>query len=130
LGAAEGLAHKRRQTQQEQKDATYLEEEIAAMLQVANSAEEALIRFLLGTGFRIGETAVAERTDVDWEDKTISVRFKLKFGFKPKDYEERSIVVSDTLLAWAVYCPLSNSRTLSCPASTGENPTQIKVDHR
>jgi integrase len=80
------------------KYATYLEEEIAAMLQVANGTEEALIRFLLGTGFRIGETAVAEWTDVDWEDKTISVRFKPKFGFKPKDYEERSIVVSDTLL--------------------------------
>jgi len=30
---------------------------------------------------------------VDWEDKTIAVRFKPKFGFKPKDYEERSIVV-------------------------------------
>jgi integrase/recombinase XerD len=81
------------------KYATYLEEEIAAMLQVANDTEEALIRFLLGTGFRIGETAVAEWMDVDWEDKTISVRFKPKFGFKPKDYEERSIVVSDTLLA-------------------------------
>jgi site-specific recombinase XerD len=77
---------------------TYLEEEVAAMLQAANGTEEALIRFLLGTGFRIGETAVAEWMDVDWEDKTISVRFKPKFGFKPKDYEERSIVVSDTLL--------------------------------
>jgi integrase len=81
------------------KYATYLEEEIAATLQVANGTEEALIRFLLGTGFRIGETAVAEWMDVDWKDKTISVRFKPKFGFKPKDYEERSIVVSDTLLA-------------------------------
>jgi integrase len=81
------------------KYATYLEEEIAVMLQVANGTEEALIRFLLGTGFRIGETAGAEWMDVDGEDKTISVRFKPKFGFKPKDYEERSIVVSDTLLA-------------------------------
>src|SRR5260370_38028485 len=78
---------------------TYLEEEVAAMLQAANGTEEALIRFLLGTGFRIGETAVAEWMDVDWEDKTISVRFKPKIGFKPKDYEERTIVVSDTLLA-------------------------------
>jgi integrase len=81
------------------KYATYLEEEIAAMLQVANGTEEALIRFLLGTGFRIGEAAVAEWMDVDWEDKTISVRFKPRPGFKPKDYEERSIVVSDTLFA-------------------------------
>jgi len=81
------------------KYATYLEEEIAAMLQVANGTEEALIRFLLGTGFRFGETAGAEWMDVDWEDKTISVGFKPKFGFKPKDYEERAIVVSDTILA-------------------------------
>lgn len=78
---------------------TYFEEEIAGMLQVANDAEEALIRFLVGTGFRIGEAAVAEWRDVDWDDKTISVRFKPKYGFKPKDYEERVIVVSDTLLA-------------------------------
>jgi integrase len=81
------------------KYTTYLEEEIAGMLQVANSSEEALIRFLVGTGFRIGEAAVTEWMDVDWQAKTISVRFKPKFGFKPKDYEERTIVVSDTLLA-------------------------------
>ncbi len=81
------------------KYATYLEEKITAMLQVANGTEEALIRFLLGTGFRIDEAAVAEWMDVDWDDKTISVRFKPKFGFKPKDYEERAVVVSDTLLA-------------------------------
>jgi len=32
-------------------------------------------------------------------EKTISVRFKPTFGFKPKDYEERTIAVCDTLLA-------------------------------
>jgi len=37
--------------------------------------------------------------DINWEDKTVSVRFKPKFDFKPKDYEERTIAVSDTLLA-------------------------------
>ena len=30
------------------------------MLQVANGIEEALIRFLIGTGFRIGEAAVRQ----------------------------------------------------------------------
>lgn len=80
------------------KYATYLEEEIASMLRVASSPEEALIRFLVGTGFRIGEAAVAEWGDVDWDEKTISVQFKPKFRFKPKDYEERAIVVSDRLL--------------------------------
>jgi integrase len=81
------------------KYATYQEQEVAAMLQVANCAEEALIRFLVGTGFRIGEAAVAEWTDIDWEERTIAVRFKPKYGFKPKDYEERTVAVSDTLLA-------------------------------
>jgi integrase len=81
------------------KYATYTDQDIAAMLQVAGPVEEALTRFLVGTGFRIGEAAVAEWTDVNWEDRTVSVRFKPKFGFKPKDYEERTIDVSDTLLA-------------------------------
>jgi integrase len=81
------------------KYATYTDKEIAAMLRVADSIGEALIRFLVGTGFRIGEAAVAEWTDINWEEKTVSVRFKPKFGFKPKDYEERTIAVSDTLVA-------------------------------
>jgi integrase len=66
---------------------------------ISRNTEEALVRFLVGTGFRIGEAAVAEWSDVDWEEKTVSVRFKPELGFKPKDYEERVIAVSDTLLA-------------------------------
>ena len=81
------------------KYATYTDQEVAAMIQVAGSVEEVLTRFLVGTGFRIGEAAVSEWMDINWEDKTVSVRFKPKFGFKPKDYEERTIAVSDTLLA-------------------------------
>ncbi|MGC2531235.1 MAG: hypothetical protein WA639_26110, partial [Candidatus Acidiferrum sp.] len=37
------------------KYATYTEQEVAAMIQVADSVEEALTRLLVGTGFRIGE---------------------------------------------------------------------------
>lgn len=81
------------------KYSTYPEEEMARLLQVADNTEEALVRFLVGTGFRIGEAAVAEWSDVDWEEKTVSVRFKPELGFKPKDYEERVIAISDTLLA-------------------------------
>jgi integrase len=80
------------------KYATYTEQEIARMLRVTKIAEEALVRFLAGTGFRIGEAAVAQWTDIDWEAKTISVRFKTEFRFKPKDYEERVVAVSDSLL--------------------------------
>jgi integrase/recombinase XerD len=86
------------------KYATYEEEEVAAMLKVVDAVEEALIRFLAGTGFRIGEAAVAQWKDINWKDKTISVRFKPQFGFKPKDYEERTIAISDTLLAYLKKC--------------------------
>ena len=81
------------------KYATYAEQEVAAMLQIADSREVVLIRFLVGTGFRIGEAAVAEWMDIDWDERTVSVRFKPKFGFEPKDYEERTVAISDTLLA-------------------------------
>jgi len=54
------------------KYATYTEQDVAAMIQVADSVEEALTRFLVGTGFRIGEAAVAEWMDINWEDKTVS----------------------------------------------------------
>ncbi len=81
------------------KYATYTDQEVAAMLSVADNIGEALVRFLVGTGFRIGEAAVAEWADVNWEEKTVSVRFKPRLGFKPKDYEERTVAVSDTLIA-------------------------------
>ncbi len=73
------------------KYATYKEQEVAAMLQVANSIEEVLTRFLVGTGFRIGEAAVDQWMAINWEDKTISIRFKPKFGFKPNDYESERL---------------------------------------
>jgi len=79
------------------KYATYTDQDMAALLQIADPIE-ALTRFLVGTGFRIGEAAVAEWMDIDWEARTISIRFKPKFRFKPKDYEERCVAVSDTLL--------------------------------
>ncbi len=80
------------------KYATYTREELTAMLDVAESFEEALIRFLVGTGFRIGEAAVAQWKDINWKDRTIKVLLKPEFQFKPKDWEERTVTLSDTLL--------------------------------
>ena len=48
--------------------------------------------------------------DIDSEDKTISIRFKPKFGFKPEDYEERTIAISDNTLA--LIFPSPETRTL------------------
>ena len=57
-----------------------------------------MVRFLIGTGFRIGEAAASQWLDIDWHSKVISVRFKPELNFKPKDYEERTVSLSDTLL--------------------------------
>jgi integrase len=51
------------------KYATYTGQEVAAMIQVADSVEEALTRLLVGTGFRIGEAAVAEWLDINWRTR-------------------------------------------------------------
>jgi integrase len=63
------------------KYAVYAEAEMAAMLRVADVIEEALTRFLVGTGFRIGEAAVAQWKDIDWKAKTISVRLHMRVIF-------------------------------------------------
>jgi len=65
------------------KYAVYTEAEFASLLSVTNLSEEALLRFLAGTGYRIGEAAIAQWGDIDWKAKTISVLFKPQFKFKP-----------------------------------------------
>jgi hypothetical protein len=70
------------------------------MLSVCDPLEEMLLRFLVGTGFCIGEAAVAQWRDIDWKEKNISMGFKPEFGFRPKDYEQRIVEVSDVLLAF------------------------------
>ncbi|HYT23555.1 MAG TPA: site-specific integrase [Candidatus Polarisedimenticolia bacterium] len=48
---------------------TYNEEDIKALLSVANEDEADLIHFALKTGFREGEIAAAEWSDIDWTGK-------------------------------------------------------------
>jgi integrase len=48
---------------------TYNEDDIKAMLDVANEDEADLIHFALKTGFREGEIAAAEWSDIDWTGK-------------------------------------------------------------
>ncbi len=76
----------------------YTEDEFAAMLSVAEPTEYALLYFLAGSGLRIGEAAVAQWYDIDWDAKTVTVREKPEFDFTPKDYEERTIELADCVL--------------------------------
>jgi integrase len=76
----------------------YREDEFAAMLSVADEAEYALLYFLAGSGWRIGEAAVAQWHDIDWDAKTVTVREKPEFTFSPKDYEQRTVELADSVL--------------------------------
>jgi len=75
----------------------YTEGEVAAMLAVADPCEKALVYFLAGTGFRIGEAARAQWKDVDWNARTVTVAPKPQLGWTPKDYETRTVYLADTV---------------------------------
>jgi integrase len=76
----------------------YREDEFVAMLSVAGATECALLYFLAGSGWRIGEAAVAQWRDIDWDAKTATVREKSEFDFTPKDYEQRTVELADSVL--------------------------------
>jgi len=83
---------------QNKKYTVYTEEEVAALLAVATKEEEALIRFCVGSGFRIGEVAVTQWKDVDWGEKTACIKTKPHLEFHPKDYEERVVALPDSVI--------------------------------
>jgi len=99
LGAEKRLAvnvDKRTRTKSMQ---TYTEQEVGhdpGRGQCRGSSHPA---FSWATGFRIGEAAVAEWMDINWEDKDVRFASNRNSASSQKDYEERTIVVSDTLLA-------------------------------
>ena len=77
----------------------YTEEDVRKMLEASETlSERALIMFASGTGFRKGEIAHAEYTDINFTEKTIQTRSKPKWEFTTKDHEQRIIPVSDSLL--------------------------------
>jgi integrase/recombinase XerD len=77
----------------------YTEEDVRKMLEACETlSERALVMLASGTGFRKGEIAHAECTDINFTEKTIQTRSKPKWEFTTKDHEQRIIPVSDSLL--------------------------------
>ena len=77
----------------------YTGEDVRKMLEASETlSERALIMFPSGTGFRKGEIAHAECTDINFTEKTIQTLSKPKWEFTTKDHEQRIIPVSDSLL--------------------------------
>jgi site-specific recombinase XerD len=77
----------------------YTRAELEDLFRVSDEDERFLWRFLLGSGYRESECAVAETTDLNHDLKAIRVDEKPYFGFKPKDCEKRWVPISDALIA-------------------------------
>jgi integrase len=82
----------------DEKYEIYDEQEMVAMLAVADADDADLILFFAGTGFRLLEVSHAQYSDINWQDSTIRVSDKPHWGFKTKDREAKWVEVSKALL--------------------------------
>jgi integrase/recombinase XerD len=82
----------------EKKVKAYSIEELRALNAASTDEELQIWQFFLGTGFREDEVAHACDTDVDFKLKTLSVLEKRQWNWKPKDKEERTVPIPDSLL--------------------------------
>jgi len=82
----------------EKKVKAYSVEELRALNAASTDEELQIWQFFLGTGFREDEVAHACGTDVDFKLRTISVLEKRQWNWKPKDKEERTVPIPDSLV--------------------------------
>ena len=77
----------------------YSAEELQSLFAAANQEETDLFQFLLCTGVREQEAMHATWRDLNFSNRTFKVREKLAMGFTPKDKEEGTIPIPDSLVA-------------------------------
>jgi integrase/recombinase XerD len=69
----------------------YEPEELTAMFKVATEDEADMLKFILGSGFRDQEIRYVEYLDLDFRHQIVRVTAKAKWGFTPKNWEERTV---------------------------------------
>ena len=69
----------------------YEAEELTAMFKVASEDEADMLKFILGSGFRDQEIRYLEYLDLDFRHQIARVTAKTKWGFTPKNWEERTV---------------------------------------
>jgi len=69
----------------------YEAEELTAMFKLATEDEADMLKFLLGSGFRDQEIRYLQYLDVDFRHQIARVTAKAKWGFTPKNWEERTV---------------------------------------
>jgi integrase/recombinase XerD len=76
----------------------YRPDEVRALMATADQEERELFQFFLCTGCRDKEVQYATWRDVDFAARTFTVTEKLELGFVPKDKEEGTIPIPDSLV--------------------------------
>jgi integrase/recombinase XerD len=69
----------------------YEAEELTAMFKVATEDEADMLKLILGSGFRDQEIRYLQYLDVDFRHQIARVTAKAKWGFTPKNWEERTV---------------------------------------
>ena len=75
------------------KPVKYDQETIDQLIKVADIDQKDYLMFLLWSGFRDEEVQYLQYSDFDWRKSTVTVHAKLHFGWRPKDAEERTVVL-------------------------------------
>jgi integrase len=76
----------------------YEPEELTAMFKVTTEDEADMLKFILGSGFRDQEIRYVEYLDLDFRHHVVRVTAKSKWGFTPKNWEERTVPLPEGLM--------------------------------
>ncbi len=75
------------------KPKKYDQTTIDQLIKVADADQKDYLMFLLWSGFRDEEVQFLQYSDFNWKNNTVTVHTKPLFGWRPKDAEERSVVI-------------------------------------
>lgn len=78
---------------------TYTQEEITAFLKACTADERLIFETYLVTGFRNREVATLTWDSIDWQRRTIGVKARPRYKFKPKSHETRTVSVPAAFLS-------------------------------
>jgi integrase len=94
--AAENIPAKPRY--EEKLPTIYTSEQIRKLLDVVDCYMRICMLLALKCGLRDQELMHLEFSDINWEEKTLRIRAKEKWNFKPKRWEQRDIPIPEGLL--------------------------------
>ncbi len=76
----------------------YTGKELRRFFEACDRRERVLFEFFLGTGFREKEVQYATWKDIDFQENAARVTAKARWGFIPKTWEEREVLIPDQLV--------------------------------